>query len=33
MESISEAVDNAFNKLPQWVQLTLLAIFSIVCDA
>jgi hypothetical protein len=33
MESISEAVDNAFNKFPHWVQLTLLAIFSIACDA
>jgi hypothetical protein len=33
VESISEAADKAFGKLPQWVQFTLVAIFSIVCDA
>jgi len=33
MESISEAFDRFFGRLPDWLQMTLYAIFSILCDA
>jgi hypothetical protein len=33
MESVSEAFDNAFGKLPVFVQVALVTVFSILCDA
>jgi len=33
MESISEALDKAFGKLPEWTQVTLITLFDVLCGA